>query len=816
MSENNPTPSKRARGRPRKNESLTENTNQEPAKPKTPKKTPVKSTPAKKKQTPAKKPSKKRETETEDEITESETEEDYSDEEFKPDTEKSEIESETDEIEEDEENTVESSESDKEILPKKTRRSRKIDLVDNPGEIVPVHEVFNKDEKITEWEYELDQETKVFQKPKIPNLSDNAIEPFISTKTKSHKYIVYECPFCTRVFNYPLVFKAHLFSCEQNKNIPDYILFCIKCDFKAKKKQDMVNHYTDQHLKDKNEYDDDDSNSTFEMSNCKKNYYKATNYLFIDNLIFKFTKDFYSILFDRNQSLKKLDEFLHDDKIKQEFLIDFSMDTKYLKFEFNKNDFVLKSHEIYESPNVKFNFKIINLVDQITSFDWCPLKNSKCNYLAVSTLLNQSLMSKIIGEQPFIFKTLLELDNSPNLIYIYKFSNLNTNQNQIRKFAILNREIGTISQLKWRPDFGKSNFLNPEYLGYLLACGSDGNGYIYKVKDHEYRDQEPKKIYVYEPDKKVILRPNFMLGQCTTGDWSHHNGSVQIALGYSNGTVGIYYLNSGNLQKFKCENNELIIRPTTILNAHYTFVKTIKWSKLSGDLICTGSIFSREIKVWNLNQTEKALIDYEIFLTEFDLSLHSNDLYLSKEINLRGENHMVALNLEFNLFNSDKDESRAHSSLFYSNSTMSSINQNDFFNKFLLCNNDGSIFLSRSDNTRHWVQKNKLMFNSFSRIVNFDVKNDSDEVNKENIYNLETLIKKKETRKISIDLEHTNTKTCSKSTNNLNPIEINLNSLSKIRWNPNVGYLNWYCCSGVAGFLFIHQINELDVQKCAE
>jgi len=75
---------------------------------------------------------------------------------------------------------------------------------------------------------------------------------------------------------------------------------------------------------------------------------------------------------------------------------------------------------------------------------------------------------------------------------------------------------------------------------------------------------------------------------------------------------------------------------------------------------------------------------------------------------------MCALDLSYNLFNYDKDESRAHSSLFYSYATMTSIDQSDYLDKFLICDNDGSILVSKSNNPCHWTQKHKLMNFSFA------------------------------------------------------------------------------------------------------
>ena len=83
---------------------------------------------------------------------------------------------------------------------------------------------------------------------------------------------------------------------------------------------------------------------------------------------------------------------------------------------------------------------------------------------------------------------------------------------------------------------------------------------------------------------------------------------------------------------------------------------------------------------------------------------------------------MSALDLSYNLFIFDKDETRAHSSLFYSFATMTSIDQSDYLNKFLICHNDGSILISKSSNPCHWIQKHQLMNFSYA-VKNYKMNN---------------------------------------------------------------------------------------------
>ena len=81
---------------------------------------------------------------------------------------------------------------------------------------------------------------------------------------------------------------------------------------------------------------------------------------------------------------------------------------------------------------------------------------------------------------------------------------------------------------------------------------------------------------------------------------------------------------------------------------------------------------------------------------------------------------MCALDLGYNVQYHDKDASRAHSSLFFTLTTMNSLDQSDFFNKLLICDNSGSVMVTKANNSKYWLQKNKLMNISYSvRVLEF-------------------------------------------------------------------------------------------------
>lgn len=103
--------------------------------------------------------------------------------------------------------------------------------------------------------------------------------------------------------------------------------------------------------------------------------------------------------------------------------------------------------------------------------------------------------------------------------------------------------------------------------------------------------------------RQIILKPSVSFGQCTCGDWSQMNGATQIALGYANGFVALFKLNSKSLDVSSLTSSEsagpLEVLPFRLIQAHFTALKTLKWCKNASSVFVTNSLFSREIKLWN-------------------------------------------------------------------------------------------------------------------------------------------------------------------------------------------------------------------------
>jgi len=439
----------------------------------------------------------------------------------------------------------------------------------------------------------------------------------------------------------------------------------------------MINHYNKTHVNDQksmvsieNQLDNiqiDSKNSSFndsfQMSTTKKNQLEVSRYYYIDKLQLKYSFDYFNKTIANNfKRLKFLDEYFFKtiDNNNDHFLFDINQqfnnnnNNSVLKFKLDTMNIELKPFEIYKSDH----FSLINLCNQITSLDWCPIKfNSKSDtqYVALATLPLEQLNNVI--ETNSVYNTeknrIKNLNDSPNLIYIYK-TDLNRNNHDL--FAILNRSIGTISCVKWRPDCGAS--AQNTFIGYLLIASSNGEAYIESIQDltqnNKYKKDQTQqnksitsinKLNVFETKNRVVLKSKFTYGQCTAGDWSQiGNGGTQIAIGYTSGEIALFQINSNflsNQYKLVNTNDNFYIYPIKTFNAHQSFIRDLKWCKFDPNILASGSTFSRDLKLWNIQNTDKPIIEYEIFVTEFEFSLHNNHLFITKETNLKGENHLL-------------------------------------------------------------------------------------------------------------------------------------------------------------------------------
>ncbi len=379
-----------------------------------------------------------------------------------------------------------------EIEPEVEPDEEKYDMDEEDTTIVLL-DVFDVDFKIEKWEYELELESKAFRRPVLPGLSDEAIKPFTSSKSKP-KCVLYECPFCKRIFTYTLVFKNHLFSCQANKNVPVYVLYCARhpeCEFTGQKKQEMINHYARAHTgksasvkkrseafviddeaedeSDSGSADDDASltsaNDSFKMTKTKQSQLEISQYSYVNLAELKFSITYLnSFLRSKFKRLELIDQFLsgsnkHDIMKSYNF---FSIETHNLINNADKNALRfklpsssgggklinLRPFEFYLSDS----FGLFNFAKQITAFDWCPMDPEQGHQvLAFSTLPFDNLERAVLKTSPnethserWEANNLLSIFTAPNLINFVKMSDLNnaSSNDDTRIFSFFHREIG--------------------------------------------------------------------------------------------------------------------------------------------------------------------------------------------------------------------------------------------------------------------------------------------------------------------------------------------------------------------------------------
>lgn len=304
----------------------------------------------------------------------------------------------------------------------------------------------------------------------------------------------------------------------------------------------MVNHFFKLHDidKDTNRSPNDSVNSASkrlqdvtytdfypQMTKTKQNQLEVSRYYYIEKPEFTFTFDYFNKSIAKNyRRLKLLNElylkksqpgFMHylvninkpdtavNLNLRNEMNLKFQLPNESQSEE-EEEVLELKPFEVYTTiSRACDSFRIINAVNHITTMDWCPtrLKNTKLQdqYLSFASCPLKQI-NDIFGVE---LESILQLSENrvkdlfqcANLIYIVRFPDLNgigsDQDNKAELFGLLNRTIGHVNSLKWRPDCGASvsdtvdditgsNF-ESTFIGYLLSASSNGNGYISCVQD---------------------------------------------------------------------------------------------------------------------------------------------------------------------------------------------------------------------------------------------------------------------------------------------------------------------------------------------
>lgn len=264
-----------------------------------------------------------------------------------------------------------------------------------------------------------------------------------------------------------------------------------------------------------------------QMTKTKQNQLEVSRYYYIEKPEFVFTFDYFNKSIAKNYRRLKLLNELYLKKSQSGFkhyLVNINKpdaalnlnlrNEMNLKFQLPNESqseeeeevLELKPFEVYTTtPKACDSFRIINAVNHITTMDWCPtkLKNTKVQdqYLSFTSCPLKQINDMFGAELESIIQLsenrVKDLFQCANLIYIVRFPDLNgigsDRDNKAELFGLLNRTIGHVNSLKWRPDCGASvadtvdgsmgSDFESTFIGYLLSASSNGNGYISCVQD---------------------------------------------------------------------------------------------------------------------------------------------------------------------------------------------------------------------------------------------------------------------------------------------------------------------------------------------
>lgn len=163
-----------------------------------------------------------------------------------------------------------------------------------------------------------------------------------------------------------------------------------------------------------------------------------------------------------------------------------------VKFELKPFDAYHLQTPSTETKNGTENLRVINLIKPVTAMDWSPTNYDRksslepVQFLAVATEPILELTGTFASPNVITGDSdcMLKIYQTPNLVHFFRTSQPDLTSSWSH-FALVNRHVGMINVIKWRPDFGasRSRLGSQDFIGYLLIAGSDGNGYVYLIED---------------------------------------------------------------------------------------------------------------------------------------------------------------------------------------------------------------------------------------------------------------------------------------------------------------------------------------------
>ncbi|XP_033859284.3 general transcription factor 3C polypeptide 2-like [Acipenser ruthenus] len=284
----------------------------------------------------------------------------------------------------------------------------------------------------------------------------------------------------------------------------------------------------------------------------------------------------------------------------------------------------------------------------VWSMEWCP-----CPEGSTSTQYAAIYSNKGMDDRHKMSGTHIE----PALLQIWNIGDLQhfscpTNKATFAYGVAL--DYGCIWNMKWCPsgtwELPSSNRKIPQMprLGLLAASFSNGKIAVFSLPHPEsltaYKTYQSKGSASQQPlickvQCTVVLEvgsvqasSNSQCGQCFCLDWIPMEDHKFLAAGFYDGTVALWNLTTKSLlQRVRQTNESVTLYPYHSFIAHDHAVRVVTWCKASSDFILTASE-DRKLKFWDLRRTYEPVNVIKRYLsTEVSWQLHWCGISVAQE-----------------------------------------------------------------------------------------------------------------------------------------------------------------------------------------
>ncbi|XP_007902672.2 general transcription factor 3C polypeptide 2 [Callorhinchus milii] len=255
----------------------------------------------------------------------------------------------------------------------------------------------------------------------------------------------------------------------------------------------------------------------------------------------------------------------------------------------------------------------------VWSMEWCPTPegSATCQYAAI-------YCNKRMDDR----HSLKNLNAGPALLQIWQLGDLQQDScpqmNSAFAYGVAT-DHGCIWDMKWCPsgawELPETTRKSPQVarLGILAVAFSTGKIVIYslphpkpltKYKMLQSKGSSDQEPIICKVQCNAILEigsvhfgATSQCGQCFCLDWMPSKEHLHVAAGFYDGTVGLWNLTTKSLLlRVRQADRTLKIYPFHSFVAHDHAVKAIAWSKCHSDFLVTASP-DRKIKFWDLKRT---------------------------------------------------------------------------------------------------------------------------------------------------------------------------------------------------------------------